>query len=302
MPAANCWPRISLVTPSLNAEKTIERTLRSIQAQEYPNLQLICIDGGSQDATLEILQRHRHLISDLASEKDKNVADALNKGFRIADGDIFGYLNADDALAPGALRRVAEVFLAEPGADVVTGGCRRIFADGSEAVTQVPERFVRTMSLRNDIEQPSTFWRATIHRKVGEFDDSFQLAFDWEWWNRLRVSGARFGRIPDVLSLYYFSDANLTSRAGQRVIDEMYRVTKKYGPYRGRVADLYMALYKVFDLRGFYDKPFREQSRLRQLLFGGTLMVLCTILGREVVKSYNWNWASKQVRGLVWYK
>jgi len=298
----NTLPRISLVTPSFNAEKTIERTLHSIELQKYPNLQLICVDGESKDRTLDILERHRPLISHLISEKDKNAADAINKGFRVADGDIFGYLNADDALLPGALHKIAEIYLTEPNVDVITGGCRRVYADGSEVITQVPDHFYEVMPLRNDIEQPSTFWRQSIHRKAGELDDTFYLAFDWEWWNRLRVSGARFRRIPDVLSVYYFSDENLTSRAGHRIIREMYRVTKKYGPYHGVVADIYMLLYKIFDLHGFYDMPFRQQSKFRQLMFGSFLAILYKIFGREVINSYNWNWASKQVRGLTWYK
>lgn len=296
------WPRITMVTPSKNAARTIGRTLESVAAQRYPNLELICVDGESADGTLSIIERHRGVVTEVVVGKDRNVADALNKGFRRATGDIHCYLNADDALAPGALHRVARAFLDEPEVDVLTGGCRRVFADGSELVTRVPDGFVDLMSMRNDIEQPSTFWRAALHRRVGELDDSFHLAFDWEWWNRLRAAGARFKRIPDVLSVYYFSDDNLTSRAGQRVIDEMYRVTRAYGPYRGRIADVYRFLFRAFDMRGFYDRPFRELPRSRQLVFGATLKLLYTLFGRRIINAYNWNWASKQVRGLVWYK
>lgn len=295
-------PRIALVTASLNAEKTIERTLRSIEEQSYSNLQMICVDGNSSDRTPAIIARYRHIVSHVIQEKDKNVADALNKGFKIADGDIFCYLNADDALAPGALERVARIFMDNPDIDVVTGGCRRVFADGSELITQVPEHFLEVLSMRNDIEQPSTFWRAAIHRRLGELDDSYQLAFDWEWWNRLQVSGARFKRVSDVLSVYYFSEDNLTSRAGHRVIDEMYRVTKTYGPFRGLIADVYRFLFRAFDMHGCYDQPFHDLPLAKRLLFGGALTFLYKLFGRQTINSYNWNWASKQVRGLVWYK
>jgi len=115
-------PRITLITPCLNAGKTIERTLLSIEQQHYPNLQMICVDGGSSDATPEIIARYGHLVSEFIREKDKNVADALNKGFKIADGDIHCYLNSDDALAPGALKRIAALFMDEPDVDVITGG------------------------------------------------------------------------------------------------------------------------------------------------------------------------------------
>lgn len=291
---------ISLVTACLNAGKTIERTLQSIEAQQYPALEYIIFDGGSTDDTLAIIDRYSHIVTKVVSEKDKNVADANNKGFRRATGEIFCYLNADDCFEPGALARVSRAFKENPSVDVVTGGCRRIFADGSELITQVPAHFLRLMSMRNDIEQPSTFWRASVHRKAGELDDTFHFAFDWEWWNRLQACGARFLAIPDVLSIYYFTDDNLTSKAGQRVINEMYRVTKRYGP-RG-VADVYQFLFRVFDMHGFYDVPFRELPWFKQRLFGGTLVVLYKIFGREAVNAYNWNWASKQMRGVVWYK
>ena len=293
---------VSLVTACLNAGKTIERTLRSIEAQQYPALEYIVCDGGSTDDTLGIIERYRHIVTKVISEKDKNVADAINKGFRHANGDIFGYLNADDCIEPEALASIARAFRENPSIDVVTGGCRRVFADGSELITRVPKHFQRLMSMRNDIEQPSTFWRASAHRKAGELDDTFYLAFDWEWWNRLQANGVRFLVIPDVLSIYYFSDDNLTSKGGQRVIDEMYRITKRYGPWGGRIADVYRFLFKAFDMRGFYDVPFRKLPLAKQWLFGGALLVLYCIFGRELISSYNWNWASKQVRGIVWYK
>ena len=293
-------PRISIVTACLNAGATIERTLASIEAQRYPGLEYIVFDGGSTDDTLALIERHRPIVTRLVSEKDKNVADAINKGFRHATGEIFAYLNADDCLEPGALEHVARAFAENPGADAVTGACRRVFADGSELVTQVPAHFPRLMSMRLDIEQPSTFWRAAAHRKAGELDDTFFLAFDWEWWNRLLAQGARFVAIPDILSTYYFTDDNLTSKGGMRVIDEMYRITRRYGP--GRIADVYRFLFRAFDMRGYYDVPFHELPRARQLLFGATLALLSRLFGRERVLAYNWNWASKQVRGRVWYK
>jgi glycosyltransferase involved in cell wall biosynthesis len=292
--------KISLVTACLNAGKTIERTLRSIEAQQYPALEYIVFDGGSTDDTLTIIERYHHIVTNVVSEKDKNVADAINKGFCHATGEIFCYLNADDCFEPEALANIARAFTENSSVHVVTGGCRRVFADGSELITQVPEHFQRLMSMRNDIEQPSTFWRASAHRKAGKLDDTFFLAFDWEWWNRLQTSGAQFLVVPEVLSIYYFTNDNLTSKAGKRVIDEMYRVTKRYGP-KG-VADVYQFLFHAFDMRGFYDVPFRGHSRLKQWLFGGSLLVLYKIFGREQVNAYNWNWASKQIRGVVWYK
>lgn len=177
-----------------------------------------------------------------------------------------------------------------------------MFADGSQLITEPSAEFVSALALRNALEQPSTFWRSTIHRRAGELDESFKLAFDWEWWNRLKVAGARFEAVSRILSTYYFSNDNLTSRAGLRVVEEMYRVTKAYGPRGGMLADVYRFLFEVFDMRGFYDWPFAQLSPGRRAVFGGTLACLYALFGREHVNAYNWNWASKQVRGVVWYK
>jgi glycosyltransferase involved in cell wall biosynthesis len=294
------FPRVSVVTPSRNAAATIERTLRSIEAQVYPNLQLLCIDGGSTDDTVAIIRRFAGLVSFFVSERDRGAAEALNKGFRKADGEILCYLNADDEFAPGALHRVAAAFVEHPEADVVTGGCKRFFADGSTLLTQVPDCFLNVLALRDAIEQPSTFWRATVHRRAGEFDETYQLTFDWEWWNRLLGVGARFIRVQEVLSHYHFSETNLTSRGAQRVVDEMLRVTTTYGPRRAVWA--YPFIYRVFDLHGFYDRPFPELSPWRRLVFKNALKALRWLCGAEIIDNYNWNWASKQVRGIVWFK
>jgi glycosyltransferase involved in cell wall biosynthesis len=296
------YPKLSIVTPCLNAVQTIERTLKSIEIQAYPNLELIVVDGLSTDGTIDVIRSYQHIVAEFVCEKDRGVAEAINKGFRRATGEIFYYINADDCLYRGALHRVAELFASFPEAEVITGACERVFADGSTLITQVPAHFQQVLSMRNDIEQPSTFWRASVHRKAGELDEGFSLAFDWEWWNRLNSSGVHFKITNDILSTYYFSDSNLTSNAGIRVIDEMYRITKTYGPYRGYIADVYRLLYLMFDLRGYYDLPYPSLSPSKRWIFGSTLSALYAIFDKQSVNSYNWNWASKQVRGLCWYK
>lgn len=293
--------KITIITPCLNAAATIERTMQSIQGQNWPDLEYIICDGGSKDGTLEIIARYPELVTTVISEKDKNVADALNKGFARATGDIFCYLNADDCLTPAAFQAVADLFEKHPDVDVVTGGCLRVFADGSQVTTQVADRYLDVVALRNDFEQPSTFWRAAAHRKAGEFDDSYGLAFDWEWWNRLKSVGCRFLRVDAILSIYYFSETNLTSQGGMRVINEMFRVTRRYGPFFGLSAYVYKFLFERFDMKGFYDVPFEDLPEQKRRVFGRALRILTRIFGERVVYNYNWNWASKQVRNVKWY-
>ena len=142
-------PRIRLITPCLNAEATIARTLDSVRAQAYPNLEYLILDGASSDGTLAIAAGYDDIVTRVISGKDKNIADALNKGFAEPGGEIFCYINADDTLAPGALAFVGAYFAAHAEIDVLTGGCRRVFADGSEAITTPPADFLALMAMRN---------------------------------------------------------------------------------------------------------------------------------------------------------
>lgn len=295
-------PQITLITTALNAEKTLSRTLASVEAQNFENLQYVFVDGKSSDKTLTIAKEFSYLIDELISEKDNGAAEALNKGFLRATGRIIGFINADDELTLGALSRVAAYFENNPEIDVVTGNCRRVFADGSETVTRVPEHFLRDMPYRNGIEQPSTFWRSEIVEKSGLLDTSYKFAFDWEWWNRMRKNGARFGVIDEVLSVYHFSDDNLTSNGGLRVVEEMFRVTRMYGGKAGLVAYAYLVLFKFFDMHGYYDVSFSNLPAKKRMAFGFVRNLLCALFGKKIVYCYNWNWASKQIRGLVWYK
>lgn len=295
------YPRISLVVPAFRAGATIERTLKSILAQNYPDLQLIVMDGGSQDGSVEIIKRYEASIAYWVSEPDKGQVDALNKGFARADGELYGWLCADDELMPGALLRVGDEFRARPDMDVLTGGCARNFNDKFRVETIPDPNFLSDLGFKNTIEQPSTFWRAVNHKAAGPLDGSYRYAFDWEYWCRLRAFGATFHAIPDILSLYHFSDDNLTSTGGRKIADEMYRIIRTYGPYQGRIADTYRFLYKTFDLRGFYDKENRETlPAWKKSLFHTVLRFLYWRYDAHTINSYNWNFVSRQERGMGW--
>ena len=128
LPGGARWPRISIVTPSFNQGAYLEETILSVLNQGYPDVEHIVMDGGSTDATREILERYRGRLAAAVSEKDDGQGDALNKGFRKATGEILTWLNSDDRLAPGALAAVALAFHTS-GADMVAGICE-LWRDG----------------------------------------------------------------------------------------------------------------------------------------------------------------------------
>src|ERR1700730_2315977 len=121
LPDGRSWPRISIVTPSLNQGTFVEETIRSVLLQGYPSLELIVVDGGSADRSIETIGRYSAWLARWIYESDAGPADALNKGFRLATGEILGFLNADDFLLPGCLASVAREFRMHSGADVVSG-------------------------------------------------------------------------------------------------------------------------------------------------------------------------------------
>jgi glycosyltransferase involved in cell wall biosynthesis len=111
-------PKISIVTPSFNQGRFIEKTILSVIEQDYPNLEYIIIDGGSTDESVEIIKKYEKHLAYWVSEPDRGQSHAINKGFERATGEIFGWLNSDDWYHPGALKALAEAFAANPEAGV----------------------------------------------------------------------------------------------------------------------------------------------------------------------------------------
>lgn len=132
-------PRISVVIPAYNAEGTVQRACVSVLEQDYPNVELIVVDDGSQDGTSAVLEalagKHANLV--LIRQENGGVSKARNTGMEKAAGDYLMFLDADDELAPGALEKTMEIALAE-GCDIVAGTCLRVRPDGSSYVSDMP--------------------------------------------------------------------------------------------------------------------------------------------------------------------
>ncbi len=176
------YPKITLVTPSYNQGAFIERTIASVLEQNYPNLELIIIDGGSTDNTVDIIKKHNKYISYWVSEPDKGQSHAINKGLQKASGEIFNWLNSDDYLEKGSLSEIANLFLA-PSISLVAGKCRKFTPDG--LVRIIPEEF-KHQTIEDKIliplyMQPSTFIRMDCVRKMGLVNEHLHYCMDYEW-------------------------------------------------------------------------------------------------------------------------
>jgi len=293
--------RFAIVIPNYNAGPVLERCIRSLLDQDYPELRLIMADAGSTDESRDVIERYRDAFDVVISEKDDGQADGLNKGFARADGDVFGWLCADDELLPGALKHVAETFDRHPDADVVNGACERIYPDGLRIIYPSAPDAWDVITVKDVIEQPSTFWRAELHRKLAPLDTSYYMAFDWDLWIRMAASRAKLVATDRTLSRYYFTDMNKCGRAGNRFAQEAYRIIRTYGPLRGRLAPIYRFIYHHFDLKGCYDRPV-QCSRLRWFAYWLTRAVLRVLIGERLLNMYNWHFAACQERNMKWWE
>jgi len=205
-------PKFTIITPSFNQAQYLEATIRSVLEQDYPNLEWMIVDGGSTDGSADIIRKYEKHLAWWVSEKDKGQTDALNKGLRRATGDLFGFLNSDDLYTPGTLRAVGEAFAADPSLTMLLGRCQYIAADGSpmsECAYAGDLRFEDFVA-DNLVPQPSLFLRMDVCRAVGEFDNTYQHAFDHDYWLRAMLLGHRIRGMDRLLSLYRLHESSKT--------------------------------------------------------------------------------------------
>ena len=194
------WPRVSIVTPSYNQGQFIEETIRSVLLQGYPDLEYIIIDGGSTDGSVEIIRKYEPWLAYWVSEKDKGQAEAINKGFRRARGDIVAWLNSDDTYLPGTVSAAVAAFEAEPDMDLLFGDCNIMDEYGRVRELIHTTKFDLPGLLRtNLIPQPATFFRRRVLDSVGFLDPGFHYAMDYEFWLRI-ARRHRIQHIPTVLA------------------------------------------------------------------------------------------------------
>ena len=222
-------PWVSVVTPCLNARRFLEETILSVKTQDYPKVEHIVIDGGSTDGTLDIFQEYSEHLTWI-SEPDRGQADAINKGWRLARGEILAYLNADDTYAPRAISRVVKFLAAHPDVDMVYGKCN-VINEQHYVVGQlnVPKfSLQKLIHSRCYIPQPATFVRTKAIQRVGMMDVSLKYAMDYDLWIRIGMA-CRVEHIPHVLANFRILGETKTSTQDWDMLMESISVSKRYG-------------------------------------------------------------------------
>lgn len=218
---------ISIITPSFNQGQFIEETIKSVLNGGHDNFEHIVIDGGSTDETINILKKYKHLI--WVSEPDKGQADAINKGFRMAKGDILAWLNSDDCYTPGALKRVADYFQTQ-SLDFLYSNLIYIDEHSKEIrrETVSPFNLGAELNCANLIPQPTVFMTRKVWETVGPLDVSYHFTMDVEYWMR---AGNKFKitLVGDYLAMFREHSTSKTQAQSEKFYREYRKASIKHG-------------------------------------------------------------------------
>ncbi|CAM3673331.1 glycosyltransferase family 2 protein [Flavobacterium chungbukense] len=197
-------PLISVITVSYNAKATIERTILSVLNQTYSNIEYIIIDGGSKDGTVDIIEQKDSLFTEKGisfkyiSEKDDGIYYAMNKGIKMANGELVALLNADDWYESGTIEKVVTYYQSNTEIDIFHGILRFVSMLNGEAymLRGSADSFLK----HGMIEHPTCFIKKSLYEKVGYFNVLYKNASDYDWMLRAKKTNAKFLLIPYILT------------------------------------------------------------------------------------------------------
>jgi glycosyltransferase involved in cell wall biosynthesis len=218
--------RFSIITPTYNSVRTLERTIQSVIAQKEEELEYIVVDGGSTDGTLDVVAGYSDHVSQMISEADDGVYDAMNKGIAMASGEVVGIINSDDYYLDGALADVAAAAVSDPRADVYYGDI--LYDCAARPPYRVPS--THPLDPQNLLEvafsHPATFVRRSAYAAYGVFDTHYRIVADYELIYRYLSAGARFHYVDAALA--YMLGGGMSSRNDRRMRDEHRKLFLRY--------------------------------------------------------------------------
>lgn len=253
-------PLVSIVTPSYNQGKFIRETIASVLSQDYDNLEYIIIDGGSTDNTLDIIKEYDGRITYI-TEKDNGQSDAINKGFKMAHGEIVAWLNSDDVYEPHCISRAIEEFEKNPKLGLLYG--EGYIIDELSNKVRVFEHtqefdYWKLVNFWDYIMQPATFFKKEMLQKVGYLDVNLHYCMDWDLWIRLAaVSEVKY--IPELLACSREYSETKTNTGGNERLKEIIGLLQKYS---GKKKTLGIKSYKAST---FYTKHANDTWIIRKL-------------------------------------
>ena len=225
--------RISIITPSLNQGRFLAEALESVRRQQYPNVEHLVYDGGSADETLGILQATTDPHLRWQSQPDSGQSEALNRGFDEAQGDIIGWLNADDRYTGGCFRHVVRAFADDPDLDVLYGDLAEIDECGKLRRVRREVDFNRFILLYHHvlyIPTPTAFYRRRVFDAGNRLRPELHYAMDYEFFLRLSALGYRIRRIPRLLAEFRIHSQSKSCRAALAQTAEKQQILCAHSP------------------------------------------------------------------------
>jgi glycosyltransferase involved in cell wall biosynthesis len=274
-------PLVSIITPSYNHAAFLDETIRSVLAQDYANIEYIVVDGGSTDGSVEIIKRHAGRIAKWVSEPDEGQSHAINKGFRMASGDIVAWLNSDDLYFPDAVSTAVRRFVADERLGLFYG--HGVFVDRGGAFvryfTEVePYDEFRLRNCSDYIMQPTTFFRRDVLVDVGLLDESLHFTMDWDLWCRFAESGCGVHCEPKLIAATRVYPETKTTAGSRPRLVEIFRTLRRHAT--GWWPHAYFG-FRATELRRALER--RDLSLLRRARLNARLFFLRLANWRNIV-------------------
>jgi glycosyltransferase involved in cell wall biosynthesis len=252
--------KISIITPSYNQGKFIEDTILSVLNQDYKNFEHIIIDGGSTDNTLQIIKKYKHLI--YVSEADSGQANAINKGFKMASGDIFAWINSDDYYEKNIFGDIVNTFSADKGIKFLYGDIIYVDKNKLEILRETGPRITYEDLLNNPdlVRQPSSFWRRELYFESGGLDENLKIVMDYDLFLKFTLK-TNPAYLEKNLSYYRFYPETKTRSLRKQQSKELFKVMKRHSKRFTR--DMIWFLIKRY-MGSFYlvAKLWKAQKRI----------------------------------------
>lgn len=228
----NAQPLISIITPSYNQGHFIEDTILSVLGQTYKNIEYIIVDGGSTDSTMEVVTKFIDKIDIIIHEIDEGQADAINKGFKLAKGELVGWINSDDILYPECVEKIVELFAVNPDSTIFYHSWLDLINKNGNLIKRyqhiIPD-YNHLLRANYNVIQQGSFYKFKNVSAVGFLDKKNHYCMDLDLWLNLLKTGNIVSTKDKSYSAFRIYNETKTSTGNEKFLQNIYNVLRKHG-------------------------------------------------------------------------